>query len=111
MKFKKPKNRKLEEKKNSVCNSISLIHEELLGKKEPKWETRYLAGLWFSARIYLLFCMLVTCFLMSPFSFLDQNYNNATALVITFPVNNYYNDTEKLQRAQAWESEWVAHRV
>lgn len=30
---------------------------------------------------------------MSPFSFLDQNYNNATALVITFPVNNYYNDT------------------
>ena len=48
---------------------------------------------------------------MSPFSFLDQNYNNATALVITFPVNNYYNDTEKLQRAQAWEREWVAHRV
>uniref|UniRef100_A0A2K6FX77 NPC intracellular cholesterol transporter 1 n=1 Tax=Propithecus coquereli TaxID=379532 RepID=A0A2K6FX77_PROCO len=33
----------------------------------------------------------------------DQNYNNATALVITFPVSNYYNDTEKLQRAQAWE--------
>lgn len=48
---------------------------------------------------------------MSPFSFLDQNYNNATALVITFPVNNYYNDTEKLQRAQAWEREWVAHSV
>lgn len=39
------------------------------------------------------------------FSILDQNYNNATALVITFPVNNYYNDTEKLQRAQAWEKE------
>uniref|UniRef100_A0A8D0Q6J2 SSD domain-containing protein n=1 Tax=Sus scrofa TaxID=9823 RepID=A0A8D0Q6J2_PIG len=37
----------------------------------------------------------------------DQNYNNATALVITFPVNNYYNDTEKLQRAQAWESEFI----
>lgn len=35
----------------------------------------------------------------------DQNYNNATALVITFPVNNYHNDTEKLQRAQAWERE------
>lgn len=45
---------------------------------------------------------------MSRFSFPDQNYNNATALVITFPVNNYYNDTEKLQRAQAWEKEWVA---
>ncbi|XP_053427652.1 NPC intracellular cholesterol transporter 1 isoform X3 [Nycticebus coucang] len=37
----------------------------------------------------------------------DQNYNNATALVITFPVNNYYNDTEKLQRAQAWEKEFI----
>jgi Niemann-Pick C1 protein len=30
--------------------------------------------------------------------------------VITFPVNNYYNDTEKLQKAQAWEKEWVTHR-
>ncbi|XP_060029577.1 NPC intracellular cholesterol transporter 1 isoform X2 [Erinaceus europaeus] len=38
----------------------------------------------------------------------DQNYNNATALVITFPVNNYYNDTEKLQRAQAWEREFIS---
>ncbi|XP_012870343.1 PREDICTED: Niemann-Pick C1 protein [Dipodomys ordii] len=37
----------------------------------------------------------------------DQNYNNATALVITFPVNNYYNDTEKLQKAQAWEKELI----
>uniref|UniRef100_A0A8C3YDN5 NPC intracellular cholesterol transporter 1 n=1 Tax=Catagonus wagneri TaxID=51154 RepID=A0A8C3YDN5_9CETA len=37
----------------------------------------------------------------------DENYNNATALVITFPVSNYYNDTEKLQRAQAWESEFI----
>ncbi|XP_045383506.1 NPC intracellular cholesterol transporter 1 isoform X3 [Lemur catta] len=37
----------------------------------------------------------------------DQNYSNATALVITFPVNNYYNDTEKLQRAQAWEKEFI----
>ncbi|KAB1258508.1 NPC intracellular cholesterol transporter 1 [Camelus dromedarius] len=37
----------------------------------------------------------------------DQNYNNATALVITFPVNNYYNDTEKLQRAQAWETAFI----
>ncbi|XP_058412786.1 NPC intracellular cholesterol transporter 1 isoform X4 [Diceros bicornis minor] len=37
----------------------------------------------------------------------DQNYNNATALVITFPVNNYYNDTEKLRRTQAWEREFI----
>ncbi|XP_054439425.1 NPC intracellular cholesterol transporter 1 [Pteronotus mesoamericanus] len=37
----------------------------------------------------------------------DQNYNNATALVITFPVNNYYNDTEKLQKAKAWEREFI----
>ncbi|XP_032943516.1 NPC intracellular cholesterol transporter 1 isoform X2 [Rhinolophus ferrumequinum] len=37
----------------------------------------------------------------------DQNYNNATALVITFPVNNYHNDTEKLQKAQAWEREFI----
>ncbi|XP_036272695.1 NPC intracellular cholesterol transporter 1 isoform X1 [Pipistrellus kuhlii] len=36
-----------------------------------------------------------------------QNYNNATALVMTFPVNNYYNDTEKLERAQAWEREFI----
>lgn len=54
--------------------------------------------------IELIFCMLVLL-LTSRFSFLDQNYNNATALVITFPVNNYYNDTEKLQRALAWERE------
>nr|AAB63372.1 NPC1 [Mus musculus] len=38
----------------------------------------------------------------------DQNYNNATALVITFPVNNYYNDTERLQRAWAWEKEFIS---
>ncbi|XP_033613302.1 NPC intracellular cholesterol transporter 1 [Fukomys damarensis] len=36
-----------------------------------------------------------------------ENYNNATALVITFPVNNYYNDPKKLQRAQAWEKEFI----
>lgn len=33
------------------------------------------------------------------------NYNNATALVITFPVNNYQNDTVKLGKALAWEKE------
>nr|KAF6280322.1 NPC intracellular cholesterol transporter 1 [Pipistrellus kuhlii] len=44
---------------------------------------------------------------MPHFSFLGQNYNNATALVMTFPVNNYYNDTEKLERAQAWEREFI----
>ncbi|XP_072460487.1 NPC intracellular cholesterol transporter 1 isoform X1 [Notamacropus eugenii] len=37
----------------------------------------------------------------------EQNYNNATALVITLPVNNYYNNTEKVQRAQAWETEFI----
>ncbi|XP_038248354.1 NPC intracellular cholesterol transporter 1 [Dermochelys coriacea] len=37
----------------------------------------------------------------------DENYNNATALVITFPVLNYYNDTHKLMRALAWEKEFI----
>ncbi|XP_036374709.1 NPC intracellular cholesterol transporter 1 [Megalops cyprinoides] len=37
----------------------------------------------------------------------DTNYNNATALVITFPVNNYLNDTEKLGKALAWEREFI----
>ncbi|XP_075389176.1 NPC intracellular cholesterol transporter 1 isoform X1 [Tenrec ecaudatus] len=36
-----------------------------------------------------------------------QNYHNATALVITFPINNYHNDTEKLQKALAWEKEFI----
>ncbi|KYO48265.1 NPC intracellular cholesterol transporter 1 [Alligator mississippiensis] len=36
-----------------------------------------------------------------------DNYNNATALVITFPVNNYYNDTQKLMKALAWEKEFI----
>ncbi|XP_062836513.1 NPC intracellular cholesterol transporter 1 [Anolis carolinensis] len=36
-----------------------------------------------------------------------DNYNNATALVITFPVQNYYNDTEKLNKALAWEEEFI----
>ena len=31
------------------------------------------------------------------------NYNNATALVITFPVNNYLNDTARVGKAKAWE--------
>uniref|UniRef100_A0AAY4BYF5 SSD domain-containing protein n=1 Tax=Denticeps clupeoides TaxID=299321 RepID=A0AAY4BYF5_9TELE len=35
------------------------------------------------------------------------NYNNATALVITFPVNNYHNDTKKLGKALAWEKEFI----
>ncbi|TRY88827.1 hypothetical protein DNTS_033075, partial [Danionella cerebrum] len=34
-------------------------------------------------------------------------YNNATALVITFPVNNYLNDTDKLGKALAWEKEFI----
>ncbi|KAL4623363.1 Niemann-Pick C1 protein [Arapaima gigas] len=36
------------------------------------------------------------------------NYNNATALVITFPVNNYHNDSEKLNKALAWEAEFIS---
>lgn len=36
-----------------------------------------------------------------------NNYNNATALVITFPVNNYLNDTEKLGKALAWEKAFI----
>uniref|UniRef100_A0AAY5EZC2 SSD domain-containing protein n=1 Tax=Electrophorus electricus TaxID=8005 RepID=A0AAY5EZC2_ELEEL len=34
-------------------------------------------------------------------------YSNATALVITFPVNNYLKDTDKLGKARAWEKEFV----
>ncbi|NXN94904.1 NPC1 protein, partial [Rhinopomastus cyanomelas] len=36
-----------------------------------------------------------------------ENYNNATALVITFPVNNYYKDSRKLMKALAWEKEFI----
>lgn len=39
------------------------------------------------------------------FPSIGDNYNNATALVITFPVNNYYNDSKKLMKALAWEKE------
>ncbi|KAM8839461.1 NPC intracellular cholesterol transporter 1 [Synchiropus picturatus] len=35
------------------------------------------------------------------------NYNNATALVITFPLNNYLNDTVKKGKALAWEKEFI----
>ncbi|XP_017557987.1 NPC intracellular cholesterol transporter 1 [Pygocentrus nattereri] len=35
-------------------------------------------------------------------------YNNATALVITFPVNNYLNDTDKLGKVLAWEKEFIS---
>ncbi|XP_036411674.1 NPC intracellular cholesterol transporter 1 [Colossoma macropomum] len=35
-------------------------------------------------------------------------YNNATALVITLPVNNYLNDTDKLGKALAWEKEFIS---
>ncbi|XP_056149784.1 NPC intracellular cholesterol transporter 1 [Lampris incognitus] len=37
----------------------------------------------------------------------STNYNNATALVITFPVNNYLNDSVKLAKALAWEKEFI----
>ncbi|KAF7654289.1 hypothetical protein LDENG_00071930, partial [Lucifuga dentata] len=36
------------------------------------------------------------------------NYNNATALVITFPVNNYLNDTVRRGKALAWEKEFIS---
>lgn len=39
------------------------------------------------------------------FPITDTNYNNATSLVITFPLNNYLNDTEKMNKALAWEKE------
>uniref|UniRef100_A0A671XYK0 Niemann-Pick disease, type C1 n=1 Tax=Sparus aurata TaxID=8175 RepID=A0A671XYK0_SPAAU len=37
----------------------------------------------------------------------ETNYNNATALVITFPINNYLNDTARLGKALAWEKEFI----
>ncbi|XP_053323939.1 NPC intracellular cholesterol transporter 1 [Spea bombifrons] len=37
-----------------------------------------------------------------------DNYNNATALVITFPVNNFHNDSEKIKKAKAWEQEFIS---
>ncbi|KAM7400435.1 hypothetical protein PAMA_004903 [Pampus argenteus] len=37
----------------------------------------------------------------------DTNYNNATALVITFPLNNYLNNTMRLDKALAWEKEFI----
>ncbi|XP_061588491.1 NPC intracellular cholesterol transporter 1 [Cololabis saira] len=35
------------------------------------------------------------------------NYNNATALVITFPLNNYLNDSVRTGKALAWETEFI----
>uniref|UniRef100_A0A3Q3WSC2 SSD domain-containing protein n=1 Tax=Mola mola TaxID=94237 RepID=A0A3Q3WSC2_MOLML len=35
------------------------------------------------------------------------NYNNATALVITFPLNNYMNDTVRRDKVLAWEKEFI----
>uniref|UniRef100_A0A8C2XCL0 Niemann-Pick disease, type C1 n=1 Tax=Cyclopterus lumpus TaxID=8103 RepID=A0A8C2XCL0_CYCLU len=37
----------------------------------------------------------------------ETNYNNATALVITFPLNNYLNDSVRLGKALAWEQEFI----
>ncbi|XP_072220630.1 NPC intracellular cholesterol transporter 1 [Leuresthes tenuis] len=37
----------------------------------------------------------------------DTNYNNATALVITFPLNNYLNDSVRMGKALAWEKEFI----
>lgn len=37
----------------------------------------------------------------------ETNYNNATALVITFPLNNYLNDSVRMGKALAWEKEFI----
>ncbi|XP_041848223.1 NPC intracellular cholesterol transporter 1 [Melanotaenia boesemani] len=37
----------------------------------------------------------------------DTNYNNATALVITFPLNNYLNDSVRMGKVLAWEKEFI----
>uniref|UniRef100_A0AAQ5YGY8 SSD domain-containing protein n=1 Tax=Amphiprion ocellaris TaxID=80972 RepID=A0AAQ5YGY8_AMPOC len=37
----------------------------------------------------------------------DSNFNNATALVITFPLNNYLNDTVRQGKTLAWEKEFI----
>ncbi|MED6236918.1 NPC intracellular cholesterol transporter 1 [Ataeniobius toweri] len=37
----------------------------------------------------------------------ETNYNNATALVITFPLNNYLNDSVKMGQALAWEKQFI----
>ncbi|XP_029309885.1 NPC intracellular cholesterol transporter 1 [Cottoperca gobio] len=37
----------------------------------------------------------------------ETNYNNATALVITFPLNNYLNDSVRVGKALAWEKEFI----
>lgn len=38
----------------------------------------------------------------------EENYNNATALVITFPLNNYLDDPVRLGKALAWEQEFIS---
>ena len=36
-----------------------------------------------------------------------NEYWKAQAAIVTVPVNNYYNDTEKVERAMSWEKELV----
>ncbi|KAM6989564.1 NPC intracellular cholesterol transporter 1 [Tautogolabrus adspersus] len=38
----------------------------------------------------------------------ETNYNNATALVITFPLKNYLNDSVKMSKSLAWEKEFIS---
>lgn len=38
----------------------------------------------------------------------EENYNNATALVITFPLNNYLDDPVRQGKALAWEQEFIS---
>lgn len=35
----------------------------------------------------------------------ETNYNNATSLVITFPLNNFLNNATNKGKALAWEKE------
>uniref|UniRef100_A0A673B615 SSD domain-containing protein n=1 Tax=Sphaeramia orbicularis TaxID=375764 RepID=A0A673B615_9TELE len=37
----------------------------------------------------------------------EENYNNATALVITFPLNNYLDDPVRRGKALAWEQAFI----
>ncbi|XP_061550825.1 NPC intracellular cholesterol transporter 1 isoform X2 [Phycodurus eques] len=37
----------------------------------------------------------------------STNYNNASALVITFPINNYLHDMTRRGKALAWENEFI----
>ena len=41
--------------------------------------------------------------------FTEENYNEATAINIVFPVNNFKEDPEFYPRALAWEAEYLKY--